>query len=221
MKTIGLLGGMSWESTVTYYQTINRIVNQRLGGLHSAKILLHSVDFHEVNRVDGLLERAAQSLEAGGADFLVLCTNTMHRLAPEIEASVSIPLLHIVDATAKRIRDEGLTFVGLLGTKTTMEKEFYPKRLAKHGIRIVIPAKKDRELVHRVIFEELCRGKIVDDSGFEYVRIISNLDKAGAEGVILGCTELGLLVGSSDTPVPLFDTAKIHAEAAAHYALES
>ncbi len=210
---------MSWESTVTYYRTINRIVNQRLGGLHSAKILLHSVDFHEVNRVDGLLERAAQSLEAGGADFLVLCTNTMHRLAPEIAASVSIPLLHIADVTAKRIRDKGLTFVGLLGTKTTMEKEFYPKRLAKPGIKIVVHSDAKREMVHAIIFEELCHGRFFEDSKLEYCRIIQDLADAGAEGVILGCTEIGLLVGPPDTPVPLFDTAKIHAEAAAHYAL--
>jgi len=220
MKTIGLLGGMSWEATVTYYQTINRVVNARLGGLHSAKILLNSVDFHEVNRVDGLLEDGARRLEAAGADFLVLCTNTMHRLAPEIRESISIPMLHIADATGQRIVEAGVKRVGLLGTKVTMEREFYRKHLEdKYQLEVAIPPEADREIVHRIIFEELCHGRIVGSSRSEYCRIISDFAEQGIESVILGCTEIGLLVRPPDTSSNLFDTAQIHAVAAAHYAL--
>lgn len=221
MKTIGLLGGMSWESTVVYYQTINRVVNAQLGGFHSAKILLNSVDFHEVNRVDYLLEDAAQTLERAGADFLVLCTNTMHRLADEIQGRISIPLLHIADATGRQIRGAGVKRVGLLGTKVTMEREFYRKRLEdKYGLEVVIPSEADREIVHRIIFEELCHGLTLTSSRSEYCRIISDFAEQGIGNVILGCTELGLLVRPGDTAANLFDTAKIHAVAAARYALE-
>ncbi len=220
MKTIGLLGGMSWESTVTYYKTINRIVNVHLGGLHSAKIILSSVDFHEVNRVEGLLEEEAQRLEAAGADFLVLCTNTMHRLAPGIQELISIPMLHIADATGRRVVDAGVKRVGLLGTKVTMEREFYRGRLEdKYKLEVAIPPEADREIIHRIIFEELCHGRFVGSSRSEYCRIISDFAEQGIENIILGCTEIGLLVRPPDTSANLFDTAQIHAVAAAHYAL--
>jgi aspartate racemase len=221
MKTIGLLGGMSWESTVTYYQTINRVVNAQVGGLHSAKIILSSVDFHEVNRVEGLLEGEAQRLESAGADFLVLCTNTMHRLAEEIQEGISIPMLHIADATGKEINRSGTKWVGLLGTKTTMEQDFYRGRLEERwGVSTIVPPEADREIVHRIIFEELCHGRIRKSSRSEYCRIISDFAEQGIESVILGCTEIGLLVRPPDTSANLFDTAQIHAVAAAHYALE-
>ncbi len=221
MKTIGLLGGMSWESTIVYYRTINQIVNEQLGGLHSSKIILYSVDFHELNRVDYLLEGGAKVLETAGADFLVLCTNTMHRLAPQIEAATSIPLLHIVDSTAQRIMAAGLTHVGLLGTKTTMEQEFYRGHLERYSIKTTVPSEVSREIVHRIIFEELCHGQFLKSSKLEYCRIIAELANQGVGGVILGCTEIGLLVQASDTPVQLFDTTRIHAENAAHYALNT
>jgi aspartate racemase len=229
MKTIGLLGGMSWESTVPYYQIINRVVGERIGGLHSAKILLYSVDFHDVEQLQhaghweeagALLSNAARALESASAEFLVLCTNTMHRVAPQIEASVSIPFLHIADATAERISSSGLTRVGLLGTRFTMEQDFYRGRLEeRHGLEVVVPSEHDRESVHRIIFEELCRGQVLESSRSEYRRIISDLVAAGCEGVVLGCTEIGLLLQRSNAPVPLFDTAEIHAEKAALYAL--
>ena len=220
MKTIGLLGGMRWESTVVYYQTINRVVNTQLGGFHSAKILLNSVDFHEVNRVDYLLEGAAQSLQIAGADFLVLCTNTMHRLAKQIEAAVSIPLLHIADATGQHVVGVGRKHIGLIGTKTTMEQDFYRGHLeGQFGLKVTVPPETDREIVHRIIFEELCHGQILTSSRSEYCRIVSDLAEQGVEGVILGCTEIGLLLRPTDTRVVLFDTAKIHAVHAAHYAL--
>lgn len=222
MKTIGLLGGMSWESTITYYQTINRVVGAQLGGLHSAKILLHSVDFDEVNKVDYLLEGAARGLERAGADFLVLCTNTMHRLAPEIEMAVSIPLLHIADAVGQQIVDAGQKHIGLIGTKTTMEQDFYRGRLEdRYGLKVTVPPEADREIIHRIIFEELCHGRWLSPSRSEYCRIVSDLAEQGVEGVILGCTEIGLLVRQTDTRVTLFDTAKIHAVAAAHSALDT
>jgi len=229
VKTIGLLGGMSWESTASYYQTINRVVGERLGGLHSAKVLLYSVDFHDVNQLQHagrwvesgeLLSNAARTLQSAGSEFLVLCTNTMHRVAPQIEASVSIPLLHIADATAESISSAGLTRVGLLGTRFTMEQEFYRGLLEeRHGLKVIVPSEPDRESVHRIIFEELCRGQILEASRSEYRRVISSLVARGCEGVVLGCTEIGLLLQPSDAPVPLFDTAKIHAEKAAFYAL--
>jgi aspartate racemase len=230
VKTTGLLGGMSWESTVSYYQTINRVVGKHLGGLHSAKILLYSVDFHDVEQLQHagrwvesgeLLSNAARGLQSAGAEFLVLCTNTMHRVAPQIESSVSIPLLHIADATAESISSAGLTQVGLLGTRFTMEQEFYRGRLEeRHGLKVVVPSERDRESVHRIIYEELCRGQILETSRSEYRRIVSDLVARGCEGVILGCTEIGLLLQPSDAPVPLFDTAEIHAERAALYALD-
>ena len=228
MKTIGLLGGMSWESTVSYYQTINRLVGQRLGGLHSAKILLFSVDFAEVEQFQregrwreagALLSSAGRTLEAAGADVLVLCTNTMHRVAAEIELSVSIPLLHIADATAGRVRAAGLDRVGLLGTRFTMEQDFYRNRFERQGVEMLVPAREGREAVHRIIYEELCRGRIEDRSRQEYVQVVSDLVTRGCQGVVLGCTEIGLLLGPSDVPVPLFDTALIHAQAAAEFAM--
>ena len=229
MKTIGLLGGMSWESTVCYYQTVNRVVGERLGGLHSAKILLYSVDFHpieELQRRDRwresgeLLADAARALEAGGADFLLLCTNTMHKVAAQVEASVSIPLLHIADATAERIAASHIATVGLLGTRFTMEESFYRGRLEeRHGLKVIVPAELDRASVHRIIYDELCRGIVSDDSRAEYRRVIDALIAQGCEGIILGCTEIGLLVGPRDAAVPIFDTAEIHATKAAHCAL--
>lgn len=229
MKTIGLLGGMSWESTVSYYQTINREVGRQLGGLHSAKILLYSVDFHAIEQLQQagdwqhageLLADAARSLEQAGADFLVLCTNTMHKVAPRIEAATSIPLLHIADATAKRVRAAGLKCVGLLGTRFTMEQEFYRGRLEReHGLSVLVPEATDRELVHRVIYDELCLGRTAEASRSEYQRIVAGLTDRGAQGVILGCTEIGLLLCQDDSRLPLFDTAQIHATEAALAAL--
>jgi aspartate racemase len=220
---------MSWESTVPYYQTINRVVGQRLGGLHSARILLYSVDFHEIEQLQHaerwhesgeLLAQAGRTLEDSGADFLVLCTNTMHKVAPQIEAAVSIPLLHIADATAERIAGSRYRSVGLLGTRFTMEQDFYRGRLEQHGFKVVVPSEDDRKLVHGVIYEELCRGKILESSRFEYGRIVSDLVSRGAEAVVLGCTEIGMLLRPSDSGVPLFDTAQIHAEESARYALD-
>lgn len=229
LKTVGLIGGMSWESTVPYYRVLNRTVAERLGGLHSARVLLHSVDFHEVEVLQSegrwddagdLLAAAARGLEAAGADFLVLCTNTMHKVAPAIEAAVGIPLLHIADATAVSIREAGLTTVGLLGTRFTMEEEFYRGRLADpHGLTTLVPDAADRVRVDRVIFEELCRGRIEEGSREAYRRIVAALVDEGAEGIVLGCTEIGLLLRPEDASVPLFDTAALHARAAALRAL--
>ena len=229
MKTIGLLGGMSWESTVPYYRIINRTVAERLGGLHSAKIVLASVDFAEIERLQhagrwdeagGVLAGEAAKLERAGADFLVLCTNTMHKVAPAIEAKVKIALLHIADPTARAIAGRRMRVVGLLGTRFTMEEPFYRSRLeSKHGLKVLVPPATDQARVHDVIYEELCRGAIVDASRREYVGIIAQLAARGAEAVILGCTEISLLVGARDTPVPLFDTTEIHARAAALAAL--
>lgn len=229
MKTIGLLGGMSWESTVPYYQIINRVVGEQLGGLHSARILLYSVDFEEIESLQhtdrwdeaGLrLSEAAAVLEAGGADFLVLCTNTMHRVAPAIEARVRIPLLHIADPTARAIRSMGLSNVALLGTRFTMEQDFYRGRLAREfALEVGVPEPSSRKLIHRVIYQELCRGVISESSREEFKRVVSDLVALGAEGVILGCTEIGLLLRPEDVAVPLFDTALLHAEAAASLAL--
>jgi aspartate racemase len=229
MKTIGLLGGMSWESTVSYYRTINRLVGARLGGLHSARIVLYSVEFDEMERLQregrwtdagAILADAAQRLERAGADFLVICANTMHKVAPQIEEAVAIPLLHIADLTAQRVRAAGLRTVGLLGTRYTMEMDFYRERLAeRHGLTVRTPGPADRETVNRVIFDELCRGVIRDASRTEYRRIVGDLVRDGAEGVISGCTEISLLLGPDDVDVPLFDTGTIHAEEAALYAL--
>jgi aspartate racemase len=229
MKTVGLLGGMSWESTVTYYQIINRVVGRELGGLHSARIHLHSVEFEEIQRLQhvgnwretgDILAAAARAVERAGADFLVLCTNTMHLVAPQIEAAVDVPFLHIADATAERIKAAGMDRIGLLGTRFTMEEEFYRGRLEqRHGLSVVTPSADDRAVVHRVIYEELCRGKVEAAARIEYARIVGALVAAGAQGIILGCTEIGLLLRPQDSQVPLFDTAQIHAEAAARMAL--
>jgi len=229
MKTIGLIGGMSWESTVPYYRLINETVAARLGGLHSARLVLYSVDFHDIERLQHagdwvaageLLAQAARSLQAAGADVLVLCTNTMHKVAAQIEAAVSIPLFHIADPTATEIRAAGLTCVGLLGTRFTMEQGFYRDRLTeRHGLQVLVPEAGDREIVHRVIYEELCLGKIVPASRAEYRRVMAGLVERGAEAIILGCTEICLLVDASDATVPLFDTTGIHARKAAEWAL--
>jgi aspartate racemase len=230
MRTIGLIGGMSWESTVPYYRQINEGVRQQLGGLHSAKLVLYSVDFHEIERLqqDGdwtqvgiVLADAARALEAAGAEFLVLCTNTMHKLAGVLEAAVSIPLLHIADATAAEINAAGLRRIGLLGTRYTMEQDFYVERLRDRGLDVLIPGEAEREIVHRVIYDELCRGRIDPDSRIRYRAIIAGLVERGAQAIILGCTEIGLLVDAADSRVPLFDTTRIHALAAVAHALES
>jgi aspartate racemase len=229
MKTLGLIGGMSWESTVPYYRIVNETVRERLGGLHSARLILYSVDFHDIERLQQagaweeagqVLARAARSLQAAGADGLVLCTNTMHRVALVIEAAVTIPLLHIADPTAAAMRGAGLKTVGLLGTRFTMEQEFYRGRLAeRHGLKVIVPDAADREIVHRVIYEELCRGQAREDSQARYRQIIQRLVEAGAEGIILGCTEIALLVGPDDVLVPVFDTTSLHARHAAEWAL--
>jgi len=229
MKTIGLIGGMSWESTVTYYQEINSGVASRLGGLHSARLCLFSVDFAEIERMQHLgdwdgaasvLIDAARRLEAAGADFLVVCTNTMHLLAPRITEAVSIPLLHIADATGEELAASGIAQVGLLGTRFTMEQPFYKRRLEdKFGVEVIVPPAKDREAVHRVIYEELCLGKIVAGSRAAYLRIIGELAERGARAVILGCTEIGLLVDGADTSVPLYDTTELHCRKAVEHAL--
>jgi len=229
MKTLGLLGGMSWESTVPYYRIVNETVRERLGGLHSAKVVLYSVDFHAIERLQQagaweeagqMLAVAARALEAAGADILVLCTNTMHRVAPAIEAAVTIPLLHIADPTAAAVKGAGLTTVGLLGTRFTMAQDFYRGRLTdRHGLAVIVPDATDRKIVHRVIYEELCLGQIRDPSRAQYQRIMQRLIEAGAQGIILGCTEIALLVGPDDAPVPVFDTTRLHARAAAAWAL--
>lgn len=229
MHTIGLIGGMSWESTIPYYRIINETIKAELGGLHSAKIVLFSVDFHEIevlqragdwDRAGQLLANAAKALQAAGADLLVLCTNTMHKVADQITAAVTIPLLHIADATGVVIRDAGLQTVGLIGTRFTMEQPFYAERLREQfGLRVLTPDADDRALVHRVIYEELCLGRIELASQRAYREVIKRLIDAGAEAVILGCTEISLLVGPADASVPVFDTTAIHARAAALFAL--
>jgi aspartate racemase len=229
VKTIGLIGGMSWESTVPYYQTINRVVGARLGGLHSARIVLYSVEFQQIERLQHaarwteageILAGAARAVEQAGADVLVLCTNTMHKVAPQIEAAVGIPLLHIADATAARVKAAGVARVGLLGTRFTMEEEFYRGRLeSRHGLDVVVPPPDARALVHAVIYDELCLGRVREDSREAFRGVVDALVGRGTGGVILGCTEIGLLLRPQDAAVPLFDTAAIHAEAAAEYAL--
>ena len=229
MKVIGLIGGMSWESTVPYYRQINETIKENLGGFHSAKVILYSVDFHEVERLQYsedweaaglLLADAARALESAGADFLVLCTNTMHKVAPAIEAAVRIPLFHIADPTAGEIKKAGFSIVGLLGTRFTMEQEFYKDRLRRrHGLEVLVPNQRDREIIHRVIFDELCHGRLVDESRSEYRRVMAGLVGQGVQGIVLGCTEISLLVGQQDSTVPLFDTTMIHARKAAERAL--
>ena len=231
MKTIGMIGGMSWESSMAYYRIINEAVKEQLGDLHSARSVMVSLDFAEIE----VLQResrwedatramidAAQSVEASGGDFLIICTNTMHKMAEAVQESIGIPLLHIADATAEVIKARGLQRVGLLGTRFTMEEDFYRGRLVeKHNLDVIIPEKANREIVHRIIYEELVLGKIEPASKAEYLRIIADLAKAGAEGIILGCTEIGLLVSQSDSRLPLFDTARIHALAAVQVALQA
>lgn len=228
MKTLGLIGGMSWESTVPYYRLINQTVAERLGGLHSARLLLYSVDFAEIERLQHagdwesaghVLGDAARALQAGGAELLVICANTMHCVADAIEAAAGLPVLHIADAAADAVRAAGLTRVGLLGTRFTMEQPFYRERLERHGLDVLLPDAVQREHVHRVIYDELCRGRVEPASREAYRAIIAALVERGAQAVILGCTEIGLLVRPEDATVPLFDTAALHARAAALAAL--
>lgn len=229
MKTIGLLGGMSWESTVGYYRIINEGVKKVLGGFHSAKIVLYSVDFDPIEKllgegdwqgVAGKLSEAALKVQAAGADFLLICTNTMHQVAPEIQDKIDIPLLHIADATAEALIRSGIKKVGLLGTSFTMEQDFYKGRLKRDfGLDVLVPEKEDRGFIHKTIFQELCLGIAKSESREEYLRIIGSLAELGAEAVILGCTEIGMLVNQQDTGVRLFDTTAIHAEKAVQYAM--
>ncbi len=228
MKTIGLLGGMSWESTELYYRLINEETKRRLGGLHSAPIAMVSVDFEQIEMLQHaddwpamaeILAGHARQVEAAGADFLLICTNTMHKLADEVAAAIDIPLLHLADATAKRIADAGIETVGLLGTRFTMEHDFYKGRLQEHRLEVLTPPREGRATVHRVIYEELCLGKIEDGSRQAFLRIMDDLVSAGAEAVIEGCTEIGMLVGPDDTDIRLFDTTRIHAEEAVAFAL--
>ena len=224
MKTIGLLGGMSWESTELYYRLINQGVKAKLGGLHSARVAMVSVDFHEIEEMqrDGdwesagrALAQAARQVEAAGADLLLICTNTMHKVAPQVQAAIHIPVLHLADATGKRIKAAGMNTVGLLGTSFTMEQDFYRGRLVdKHGLNVLVPPKPDRDLVHRVIYDELCLGQVRDASRDQYLRIMEDLRARGAEGIIEGCTEIGMLVQQHHTDIPLFDTTVIHAQEA-------
>ena len=230
MKTIGLLGGMSWESSIEYYRIINETVKAKLGGLHSAKSIMVSVDFAEVEVLQHqgrwreaavMLIEAAKQLERGGAELVVLCTNTMHKVADDIQSHIEIPFLHIADATAQRVIEAGIDHIGLLGTRFTMEEDFYTGRLAQqYGLRVSVPNALQREIVHRVIYEELVLGKIEQRSKAEYIDIMDHLVRDGAQGIILGCTEIGLLIHQEDSRVPLFDTTRIHAEAAVEYALK-
>ncbi len=230
MKTIGLLGGMSWESTVSYYQALNQGVKQRLGGLHSAKICLYSVDFAPIEQLQHagdweqtavILGEAARGVAAGGADFLLICTNTMHKVAEQIEQELPIPLLHIADATAEQLKQDGIQRVGLLGTRFTMTEDFYKGRLQdKHGVQVIVPEPEEQELIHKVIYQELCQGQVREESRVGYLEIIERLHRAGAEAVILGCTEIALLVQQLHTDVPLYDTTAIHAEQALNWALD-
>jgi aspartate racemase len=229
MKTIGMIGGMSWASSIEYYRIINETVKAKLGGLHSAKSLMVSVDFAEIEKLqhDGkwpeaarILIHAAKSLENGGADFMILCTNTMHKVADDIQAQINIPFLHIADATAEAVKNSGIEKVGLLGTRFTMEEDFYRGRLTqKHSLDVSIPNADEREIVHRVIYDELVIGKIDQRSRAQYIEIIERMVEQGAQGIILGCTEIGLLIHDQDVKTPLFDTARIHAETAVEYAL--
>lgn len=230
MRTIGMLGGMSWESTAEYYRIANTLVREQLGGVHSARILLDSVDFADIEELQSagqwtkageLLASHARSLESAGADALVLCTNTMHKVASHIERAVSIPLIHIADATAAAIRSTDVTTAGLLGTAFTMEQAFYRDRIAAHGIDVIVPNDADRQTVHRIIYDELVRGVVRPESRTAFRKVIDRLAQRGAEGVILGCTEIELLVGATDSPVPVFPTTRIHVEAAVAFALGS
>lgn len=229
MKTIGLIGGMSWESTVPYYQIINEEVKQKLGGLHSAKIILYSVEFDEIEKCQSsgnweksgeILGHAAQGLEAAGADFILICTNTMHKVAPQIASMIYVPIVHIADATADALQEKHIGRVGLLGTKYTMTQDFYKQKLIDRGIEVVIPDAEDIETVNEIIFHELCVGKVLDESRVRFQEIIKRLQEKGAEGVILGCTEIGLLIHQPDSVLPVFDTTLIHAKKAAEIALD-
>lgn len=229
MKTIGLIGGMSWESTVPYYQIINEEMKQKLGGLHSARMILYSVEFDEIEKCQSsgnweksgeILGRAAQGLEAAGADFILICTNTMHKVAPQIASMIHVPIIHIADATADELQKNHIEKVGLLGTKYTMTQDFYKQKLIDRGIEVIVPDDGDIEKINDIIFGELCIGEIRDDSRVCFQEIINRLRKKGAEGVILGCTEIGLLIKQSDSSLPVFDTTLIHAKKAAEIALE-
>ena len=229
LKTIGLIGGMSWESTVTYYKIINETVKERLGGLHSAKCILYSVDFQEIEECQAngnweksgeILGEAAYNLEKAGADFIVICTNTMHKVVDQIKEKISIPILHIAEMTAEKILEKGLKNIALLGTKYTMEQDFYKSKLIEKGINVTIPDKNDIETINKVIYDELCLGTINSNSKKKFLEIVDKLRSKEAEGIILGCTEIGLLIKNTDTDVPLFDTAIIHAEQAAMYSIK-
>ncbi|KGK88100.1 aspartate racemase [Desulfosporosinus sp. HMP52] len=229
MKTIGLIGGMSWESSSEYYRIINEEVKQRLGGLHSAKCILYSVDFEEIEicqrngdwkKAAQILIDAAQSLELAGADFILICTNTMHKVAKEIQAGINLPILHIADITAQHVLSNDIKTVGLLGTRYTMEQDFYKSRLETMGIKVLIPVEADRVIVNKVIYNELCLGQVIEESRVQYKRIIEDLIERGAMGIILGCTEIGLLVKPVDSSVLLFDTTSLHAIGAVNLALE-
>ena len=230
MKTIGMLGGMSWESTNGYYRAINEGVRQALGGLHSAKICMYSVNFDEIEKLQHLgdwdqtgeiLSSAAKSVEQGGADFLLICTNTMHKVADQIQSAIQIPILHIADATAEVLLKDDISRVGLLGTNFTMEQAFYKNRISeKFGIEVIVPEAEERKVIHDVIYQELCLGSINETSRNRYLEIISMLQSRGAQAVILGCTEIALLISQTDTQVPLYDTTEIHAAEAVKYALE-
>jgi len=231
MKTIGMIGGMSWESSIEYYRIINQAVRAELGGLHSAKSIMYSVEFAEIEALQHqdrwddaarIMVSAARSIEAGGADFVIICTNTMHKLYEFVQEGINIPMLHIADATAEAIKAREITKIALLGTRFTMEENFYKGRLVEnYGLEVIIPSSDDMENVHRIIYDELCAGIIQSDSKQQYADIIGRLVKEGAEGIILGCTEIGLLVKQEDSPVSLFDTTEIHAQAAVKFALES
>ena len=228
MKTIGLIGGMSWESTVTYYQMINEGIKDSLGGLHSAKVLLYSVDFFEIEALMSrgawddaaeLLGDVAHRLEAAGADMILICTNTLHKVAPQVQSRIRVPLVHIAEAAAEELLSKGITRVGLLGTKYTMTQEFYREKLTERGIDVLIPEGEEIDLVNRVIFDELCLGVVKEDSKAAYLKVIANLQARGAQGILLGCTELGLIVSQEDVSLPLFDTTVIHAKKAIELAL--
>ncbi|WP_338653694.1 aspartate/glutamate racemase family protein [Lysinibacillus sp. Y5S-8] len=229
MKTIGLIGGMSWESSAAYYRLMNEQVKQRLGGLHSAKCILYSVDFQQIehfqakgewDKAGNVLAQAAQSLERAGADFVIICTNTMHKVIDVIEAAITIPILHIADATARQIKEAGLQKIALLGTKYTMEQAFYKARVEGFGIEVIVPDSRERMEVNRIIYEELCLGIIKQDAKSYYIQVVEELVQAGAQGVILGCTEIGLLIQQEDISVPVFDTAAIHAQTAVSMAIQ-
>ena len=229
LKTIGLIGGMSWESSMTYYKVINETVKNRLGGLHSAKCIMYSVDFYDIEKcqADGnweksgeILGEAAYNLEKAGADFIVICTNTMHKVINQIKERISIPILHIAEMTAEKILEKKMKNIALLGTKYTIEQDFYKSKLIEKGINVIIPDKNDIEIINKVIYDELCLGIINPESKTKYLEIVKTLKQKGVEGIILGCTEIGLLIKNEDTDVPLFDTALIHAEQAAIYSIK-